>query len=73
MNQSMKAIFSFLALGNCLRASSTSVVEGPKTSAQGACQYFNEALQSITTLPSEINYANLSTDNWSELFAPLVL
>lgn len=69
----MKSIFSFLALTNWLSTSSASIAEGPKTSAQDVCNYFNEALQSITTLPSESNYANLSTENWSELFVPLVL
>lgn len=69
----MKSIFSFLALTSWLCTSSASVAEGPKTSAQEACKYFNEVFHSITTLPSESNYANLSTENWLELFMSLVL
>ncbi|KAG8159952.1 hypothetical protein KVR01_010589 [Diaporthe batatas] len=65
MNQSLKSVLSFLALTNWLSTSSASIVKGAKNSAQHACDYFNEALQSITTLPSESNYANLSTENWS--------
>lgn len=71
MRQSMKPI-SFLALAKSLGTSAAVATEGPKTSAQAICHYFNQALQNITTLPSENSYANLSAENWLALLMPLI-